>query len=435
MIFNMTVNCADSNNEIQINGGANMSEQMQEQGNVFDIDALIKRKWKQPESMQLATNEVNIAMDVGSTSERSILFSSDISEVSEVFTYDAGFTYASRDIRSYRSQGVGIEHGLLIDIEPNNPAHLIGKKVEIIKGPLKTAIAEVFNPMASNTSKTEQAMMYINILANIGMILLAKMLRDDIVYKNNRVKLTVSLPTEDLESQERVDQFRQRLCGKYTLTFPRLLNTPFEVIISDSDLLVASEIEGTMYYYFSEHDRNEDDTIFFIEGGGRNTSYSCIKNGIISKDAALSKNIGGKLMLSELSRQIGSKLKITAPRVDILERVIDTGYFKQGSKVIDVLDCIDSAKEYYARLVYGGLLQAIDIAGISATEVAKIVCNGRVFKTIVRDGKTVSESVMDKVQRMFLDNSANTEFEYTGVDYPIPQGLLAIRIEEEVFGG
>lgn len=373
----------------------------------------------------------NVTMDVGSTSERTLLYDENLTTMSDLLVVDSGYHQLDRPITHVRSASTNMNDNLEIIITPHDKTHLIGTEVHIIKGTLRKAINESFIPMSSNASKIDQAPTYVNIYANLGIALLYQMHRMEKVFKDNRVKFTVALPTEDLDNQTRIDTFLQKLCGDFTIEFPRL-NVKFDLKVAKSDVIVASEIEAVMYYYFGKHSRNADDNILFIEGGGRNISYSVIKEGIINHDSALSRSNGGSLLNNLLSKQLSQELGITKPRLEIMEQVLCTGVLKVGGATKDALQCVNNAKEEFSKAVFAGLMHAIDNAGLQAMEISKIVCDGRIFKEIRRDGRVVSRSLMSIIEDQFKTVSPDTQFEYTNMDYPVPEGLVSIRIEEEV---
>lgn len=397
----------------------------------WDLEAVGAQPWvaNTPTTDDVCVH--NITMDVGSTSERTLVFEQDLSSMSEPLVVDSGYYQIDRPIESIRSASPNLSDNLEIVITPKDKSHMIGRSAHILKGTLRRSVNENFVPMSANASKIDQVQTYVNIFANLGITLLYQMRRMGHVYTHNNIKFTVSLPSEDLDNQTRINEFMLKLCGEYIIEFPRL-KVSFDFSIREEDVVVASEIEATMYYYFSKHSRNTDDNIFFIEGGGRNISYSGIKEGIISRDAAFSLPGGGTLLSNLLAKQISQQLNVTRPRLEQMEQVLTTGQWKMGNTQMDALPCVNAAKEEFAATVYSGLLRSIDLAGLQANEISKIVCDGRIFKEIKAGGHVLSRSIMAILMEKFHDVSPSTEFEYTGVDYPVPEGLVAIRIEEEV---
>lgn len=397
----------------------------------WSLEELGTQTWQPGTRMLDETCHINATMDVGSTSERTLLFEKDLSSMSDPLVQDSAFYQFDRSIENIRSASPSMTDNLEMVISPEDKSHFIGREVRILKGSLRRAVNDSFIPMSSNASKIDQTPTYVNIYANLGIALLYNMARMGCGYKTNRVHFTVALPTEDLDNQSRIDAFLLNLCGIVHINFPRI-GVAFDLDIRPEHVLVASEVEAMMYYYFSKHQRTLEDNIFFIEGGGRNVSYSCVKDGIIAHDAAYSIAGGGTQLQNLVSKQISQNAGINRPRLELMEQVLSTCSYKQGSDITNVTACVNGAKEEFADGVYSGLLRAIDMAGLQANEISKIVCNGRIFKQVASKGTIISRSVMDILKDKYKSVSSSTIFEYTGTDYPVPEGLVAIRIEEEV---
>ena len=415
----------------------------------WDLGAIGTRPYSDAGMHEQSKGYFNLAMDVGSTSERTLVYADDLTEMSTPLVMESQYTPLTRDTTNIKSASSAIEDNLEIKITPQDKTHIIGESIRIFKGSLRKAMNGTFMPMSSSTSKVEQTTTYINIYANAALAILYTMIRDHTFTHECHMKLTVSLPCEDLENVDRKSVFTHRLCGRYHIEFPRLSpGAAFDLVIAPEDVLVDSETNAVIYHYFTKHQRVQEGNVLFIEGGGRNLAFGCVQDGIILQDMLISTAGGGTKFHDLVGKEITNRYNFQKPKAEFIERILETGYTWNGAEKVSVIPAINAAKEEYVSHMMSGLMQALDQAQLSADSIQCIVCNGRLFKSTNRknsEGQIVekSPSLVDYLKQSFNMISPQTKFELLcsenevdhSTDYPIPEGLIAIRLEYELGEG
>lgn len=393
------------------------------------ICEVLKRTVPFSDLRESTTYSANIALDAGSTGTRSLTYELRTDTNSQLLVLGAEYLKVTSDISGIESPTPAIEDNLELIIKTANPSNMLNKQ-HIIKGDLRSVLSDTSTLVSGTTSKTLQDITYINIIANMAILLLCDSIDKQLKVRDYvPVDLAVSLPSEDIDNKVLVTDFKTALSDKYDVEFPRLgVTVKFELV--QNSIHCYSEPEASAAHYYWDHDFDRNDIIVFIEGGGRSIGSAIIRNGRVVRGKTVPVNGGGSQMLEVLAKEIARKYKIDRPSPSDVAGCLDTGKQRLGGKYVDVGDCIDTAKEEILPQLQDALTRVLDLNTLKITNIAKIVFSGRLFGKSVDKGTVVSQSMVDILKEQMSSAARFTDFEKIGTEYPIPCGLSILRMME-----
>lgn len=370
-----------------------------------------------------------LAQDMGSTETRTIVFSME-GDISDVVRMDSNFAVVNRDIshiltrnKDLMSQLEMILHNKSAD-QQTDP---IFKDLHIVKGPLAQTVSTFTSRTTANSSKIDQLATYANSIANIAInILLASVNLGGLPDHTLDIDLTMALPPEDTIAPVRLELFSQRMHGVYEVEFPRLgCSVSFE--IKPENIHVFSESNAVAVAQQATAPFEPEDTVGFIDVGGRSTGFSFVHGGVLLEDGCVTEGIGGQKLKELISRRVSNMLNTQTPSDDVILRSLSTGKIRLGAQSMNIGPCINEAKEEVAEQIFNGFMLAVDRNGLQAQQISKVYCSGRSFG-VSKDGDYItSDSMCTNLERMFKERSPYTEFALVDVNDPIVTGLVYAR--------
>ena len=372
---------------------------------------------------------MNIAQDMGSTETRTVIFDGD-ANTSDVVHLDSNYTLVNRDISHVVTKNKPLDAQLELimnKISSTEDADISFKDIHIVKGALMNTLSTFASRTTANSSKIDQIPTYINSIANIAInLLLASADKGSIPDGTVEIDLTIALPPEDTSSPVRLELFADRIAGIYKVEFPRLdCSISFE--ITKDRIHIFSESNAVAIALQTTSPIAEDDTVAFIDVGGRSTGYSFVRNGVLLEDGCVTEGIGGQKLKELVSRQVSNKLNTQSPSDEAVLRSMSTGHVKLGMQQMNVSQCITDSKEEVAEQIFNGFMLAIDRNGLQAQEISKVYCSGRSFGVSSHEGYVVSPSMMTMIEKMFKERCPYTQFELIDIEDPITIGLVYAR--------
>lgn len=373
-----------------------------------------------------------IAMDVGSTETRFIDFDMQ-GDLSDIVAVGSEFGIVNKELAYISSPDATIAGNLeaiMVDETAASKTEPQFNTLHVVKGKLLKAVGVPTQRTTANASKIDQQPTYVNILFNIALSIALKAVDQHMIPTNTTIDLTVSLPPEDTTSVARLDLFRARLAGRYSVEFPRLGLT-VKFILEEQDILVSAESNAAAVFVamtMEDENADESDIVGFIDIGGRSAGNSFIIDGTLASDRCSTTPYGGLMMLNEIAQNVADTYNIQPPALSVVQASLGSGQLKIGNRKMDISECITQAKYSLARPIFDDFMRALDNNHLQAQQVARIYCSGRTFGSS-RDesGKVTSTSIMTILEDMYKTRSPYTEFIAVPETYPIVSGLVYIR--------
>lgn len=375
-----------------------------------------------------------LGIDVGSTETRSMLFMQDL-VIGEVMALDSQYAIVPSEVRTH-VQGKSLKDNLEFILTDNDA----GTKIEpVLKAPTRIAKGKLLRSMAAYTinttassSKIDQDATYINILSNIAINLFLFM--DSAGTRPTGPVVTdisISLPPEDTISEVRVQSFKNKLCGSYTVDFTRM-GFSFTFVIEQGRLMVMSEPAAVATYLQVNGRMNDEGAYVIIDIGGRSTGYAVVLDGVLLENNARSEPYGGNQLVDIIAREATEELGIQPPTHEMIYKALQTGMLNIGVKQISIADSIDKAKTQLANPIFNGLSVALDTNNIQAQQVVKVFGSGRTFGKSGTEEAVASRSLLPILEDIMKNRAPYTGFEMVGGDYPLVQGLVFARFSRGV---
>lgn len=373
-----------------------------------------------------------LAVDIGSTTQRCILFNPvNEDQQSRVFSTPTEYAMVQKDIsNTIGGSGCTLDN-LELKIDCLDPgSETMVKSVHIVKGTLLKKLNLPPRALTADVAKVDAESTYVNILSNIAMSFLAKIVDSEsrVPQRTIDVDLTVSLPPDDAIVRERTDLFIDRIKGTYTVDFMRLgVKVTFR--LTPKSIFIGSEPLAAAIQQLIELDLDEDDNYIFIDCGGRSSGVVLFVDGNLREGSATAFPTGGTTLLNELANEVAASYKVQRPRPETMERVLATGKFKAGAKSIPVLKEIETAKRSVAERLDLGIAQALAANNVQGADFARVYCSGGTFGVAVDEsGKLVSDSIMQMLKELFEDKSPYTEFCREPNRETVAKGLVWVRL-------
>ena len=449
-------NTMDMVTEREVELGNNMSLEDITMPKVSNIETFPRRDsgdfmglLKERRTVEFTTDAVEsgtqfVSIDVGSTGIRTLVLrdTPDPSDIDidlksagemELIALDSDYALADSKISklSVRKKDT-IYDQLEMKIENHKADALFGFK-HIVRGSLIGYVGVGSSKLASSASKVDQEQTYINIISNVAISLLNKELRTGIKMANTiLVDLTVALPSDDLNSEEKLDKFKNNLSGNYIIEFPKLKHT-IRFTITPQSITVTSEASATSLYVTKVMDveLEGDCGCGAIENvGGRSTGGILSSGYMLAEGNQIVSQTGGSALIREVGKAIASEKKLNAISTEVAEHALKTGVLVRGKTAIDVLDIVEEQKEIFAQKVFNDFLSLLDTNEKAIEDVSMIMVSGRVFNQYDREDADSLPTLVDKFARLVYSVSKDTIVGLVDTDYPIPYGLMEYRLAE-----
>lgn len=370
--------------------------------------------------------QVYLAQDIGSTQTRTMMFEMD-GTLSDILKMDSNYYTVRRDIShiNARSKEILAQLEMVItDLTAEGKSNPLFTSVRIVKGPLVDVINAPTNRTTANSSKIDQLPTYINCLSNIAIILLLKSVdMGGISSQPVKVDLTVSLPPEDTSTPVRMQVFNERMCGSYQVEFPRL-GCVIRFELGSDHLHVFSESNAVAIAQQATNPIGSEDTVGFIDVGGRSTGFSFVHNGILLEDSCVTESIGGQRLKDLIAQRVSNMLNTQLPSDEVIMRALASGEVRIGSKYMDISAEITEAKREIAEQIFNAFMLALDSNNLQSQQLGKVFCSGRTFGSSTKDGYETSPSMVVMLEEMFRERTPFVDFALVDVDDPIITGLV-----------
>lgn len=361
-----------------------------------------------------------IAQDLGSTETRTCAFDSEL-RFDELLLLDSNYSHLARDIShldSSSNQVISNLEMVITDLTASKKVQPVFDTIHIVKGNLLDQLAADRNMTSASTSKIDQQSTYINSISNIALSLLMNYANAGVPAQAPYLAVSISLPPEDTVSKARLDTFKSKLAGTYSVQFVRM-NIKVEFVIEADSIDVTSEPNAVAMNYLIGKKTDEDDVIGFIDIGGRSAGITFLRGGRLLEDTCITIPIGGAILTDILGKYISEQLNIQRPNQRMLIKALTTGTLRLGGQTVDVADSLAKAKEEFSSTVFNAVLRALDTNNLQAQEVSKFVCSGRTFGSAPN-----SPSILSNLSAEYTKSTPYTSFELIDTETPILVGLM-----------
>ncbi len=307
------------------------------------------------------------------------------------------------------------------------------KKWTILKGTLATQFG-CQEATTSSKAKADQDSTPANIHSYIVMSLIKRMIDTKQKFDDKfsfSINLNLALPPEDT-TKGRIDKIKKELEGTYEVILPRL-DLKFDYILDAAKIKIISECNAAaIYYSISENSIDEDSVDDYnsivIAGGGRSCSIAIIKNGqLMFRLNVDNPELGGAKMREYLLEQISSNKSISILSQENGERVIQTGFYRDGKEKVCATDELNVTKARLAKECVNFIQRAISKAGLQLSEIQTIVFYGRLFYPVLdKENNVLSPSLSNFIEKEInKDPEKGYNIDFIGIkkDFPIPKGL------------
>lgn len=346
-----------------------------------------------------------VSVDIGSTQTRTFL-RDETGYESGVLTVDTPYIAIQRKLEDVSTKPA---------IASNLEAVINGGSVSahIIKGEMRTLYNKSSRNLASACSKLDQEGSYISILFMLGLNALLYEMDKNEQYKVHKINVMLALPSEDIGSNTRKDKLDSMLKGIFEIYFPRFNRS---VTIDVTDINICSEVSAAAIDYIissvyatdDEHKLPDSGSCVFLDCGGRNKSAILYKNGRLATESSVSLPGGGENYIRHLSKVIQNNIGINRPDNKSVFESLPTAVLRNGAKDIDIVDCMQEAKEALAEQLMDVVLELLDYNDMQLQDISYIICSGRTMLPSARHDIVVSQSVSVELEKLVHDMSPNT---------------------------
>lgn len=377
--------------------------------------------------------EPTIAIDIGSTTQRCVLFNLvDDEQQSQVLSTPTEYALVNKDISNTASGSPCPLDNLEVIINCKDPSDATAiKQAHIVKNTLLRKLNLPQRALTSDIAKVDAESTYMNILVNVATVLLSRAIAGEATVGSRvfDVDLTVSLPPDDAVVRSRTDLFKDKLKGTYEVDFVRL-GIKVQFRLNPASIYIGSEPLAAALQQLIGLDLPEDNNYLFVDCGGRSLGIIPFVDENLREGSAAAFAIGGTTLLNELADEIASKLKIQRPRPEMMVKVLETGLFKTGAKSINVVEQIENAKQSIAERLDLSIAQALSGNSVQGADFARVYCSGGTFgvTTDAKTGTVVSDSIMAKLRQLYAAKSPFTEFFREPNRETVAKGLVWVRM-------
>ena len=374
-----------------------------------------------------------IATDIGSTTQRTILFSPPGDMQSA--PVKMGTSFCSVPSEADYSYCMGASNSIIdnldLEIHCSNPnENTFVRDMRIVKGSLLNRLNLSERELTSDASKVDSVGMYVNILCNISVLMLAERVTNkESLSEIQEIDVTVALPPDDANIADRVRLFKSRLMGSYSVVFNRL-GVTVRFNIDAKNIYTGSEPLGAaLYRIMADDDIDTETNCGFLDCGGRSSGTIFFVDGVLKEGSSYAFPIGGVSLLDALADRIAEINHIQRPRLEAMYKVLETGIYKYGGQKLQVADAITEAKKTVAEELFNGLSRGLALNKLQAVDLERVYCSGRTFGVTQSDtGNVLSQSVCTFLKQLFREKSPSTEFIRECDDTAVVKGMVYVRM-------
>lgn len=350
-----------------------------------------------PQNHQDGTGVLEIGLDVGSTSSRWMNFDSETGDESDFRTLDSDSGMVG-DISHIKSDTNKFYDNLELEIKdvtlPSAKASKMFEDMHIVKCGLNTAVRGTNLKRASRESKVNLVSTYVNIITSMAVNVVLDMHENNVALGCYKFIPSIALPPEDFKSDIIQQKFKNNLAGKYLIKFNRL-GIEFEIIIKAEDIYLEKESDSVLFNIMQSRDEELDGNTFILDGGGKSSDKSVIRDGVLVKDASDTSKYGGARLLKMISDEYVRSTGKSAPSEQAVLKSLEHGKLVIGNVSKDITEIIGKAKFELARALYDDFLETLDVAEMSVDELSNLVLHGRLFTptTVLDDGGNIVRTI------------------------------------------
>lgn len=393
--------------------------------------------FSKPEEITEGVGVIEIGIDAGSTSTRWLNFDSETGEESDTLELDSDCGIVS-DISHLKSDSSKIYDNLEIEIKDvtlssAKPERMFDE-IHIIKGGLRESKPSTNLKRASRESKVKLVATYVNIISAMAVDALVDIHESGVALECYKFVPSIALPPEDFKSDIIQARFKNNLAGRYKIKFNRL-NVEFDIVIKAEDIYLEKESDAVIYNIIQTRDEELDGSTFVMDGGGKSTDKSVIRDGVLVKDASDTSKYGGMRLLKAVAAEYVRRTGNTEPNLTAILNSLVDGNLVKGNVVEPIIEIIEKAKFDLATSLYNDFLETLDVAEMSVDELSNLVLHGRLFTpTLIRDSEgnvlksiSISAYLIDMIKKLNPQIKTFVELE----TFNICRGVLISRLIDE----
>jgi hypothetical protein len=362
-----------------------------------DKESWLNYEMPQYSQDQTGSEELNIAIDSGSTYTRFAPFDNEEMEIGTVRELNSDVLEVG-DITMLKSASKALYSNMEFIVRdvtvPSEKPEKIFNEAHFVKGDLLVGMPGAKVERNSRVSKVETKTTYYNILSAITLNVLESVNNGGELKACYRVHLAMTLPPRDLKSKFTVETLKNRLKGHYTVTMPRV-GVKINIRIED-DIWLENEPTAIIYDIASNEAEDVersimDKTAIIVDGGGGTTDMAVVIGGQLVDAQADTNEFGGKLLLDSIARIYQSETGRSKPELSAVEDSLVNGILIRGNSNVDVFSYVDVAKEQVAQSIYNSINGLCDMMQKSLDDIEEVILHGRLFgDTVTVDGKVSS---------------------------------------------
>ena len=224
--------------------------------------------------------------------------------------------------------------------------------------------------------KSEQLTTYVNALVSIGI--------EMIKNKLNHSQPVVGFLLPPVEAfGEGGEIFLKNICGTYDLTF-NVQNKKVTIEIVEGKAHVQPEGFASFASFLFDKDgnyRSEAEpyltvSVLGVDIGASSTDLSLIENTRPIKRTFETIRMGGNKIAGLLTAEISKNYRGYKPNADEIERAIETGILRFGTKEVSVAKELEAAKKEFAEILYEPFISYLDRQNIHPNSLSGIMFVG-----------------------------------------------------------
>lgn len=295
-------------------------------------------------------------------------------------------------------------------------------KLRVVRGRKLVDSNATSNRIDSSTQKIDNPAFYVNIIDGIAYGLARKYGEE--IPDHVEILASVALPPDDMSSTTNKERFKNNLIGTYTW---KHVESGATIKIDIKDVVLATEPEASIYYYFLSKDEEVPEVVLAINTGGRSIGLELLINGKTGDMSSTTLPFGGTQFMKDLGKAYVTANGGRVPSDKLLSEAVITGKLKDGNSHIDVTDIIrDLCKDYANKIMSGVISEIFDMqTDYTIKSLNAVVVSGGMMRSGEYD-----ISIADYLEILFKEKTPNTDY-FIELENLIPAGLAVIAYQED----
>lgn len=371
---------------------------------------------------------VNVSVDAGSSETRTHLWN-DNPKSGGIHGISSEYAIVSGDISNTISQTDSLYDNMEIILEDvtEGKENKVFNNITIVKGGLFDDMRLTSAKTSSNIGKSLQDTTYINTIANIGLRFYMNSYSTGRYNQKYKVNLTLALPNEDVISNKRQDETKDRLYGDYVFSLPRY-NFTINIEVPREGILLVDEAKAALgSWRVTSKDKTNYENVLIIDAGGRSVDYSIMFKGRSLARGSATGKYGGQKFVDTIMEKYVNETGNDMPTRDMILDALNSGLLQDGNSHIEISEFISKAKDEIASTIINEVSSLLDNNELRIQQLNLVLCAGRLMRETIVDNSVKVKSLAYNIESQIKRRSPNTHVAMLSDEFALVKGLSMAR--------